>query len=452
MEVIKNILAIGCSICVISGIHNVAFASSDIKVYIDDERIEFGVEPELINDRTMVPMRKIFECLGAEVEWNGRDKSISSTCGYLDIEMQIDNREMSVNEREITLDAAPIIKDDRTLVPLRAVAEAFSADVNWDQRTKTVDIITPYPENKDKTANEEFDPYHIRTSNGEYEYFDFEIDGSILTLTGMTMDEKIEQINLSVIDFEYAPEDVFAGEEFELFIDLDEYDIEDRGGLYISVQRKGDDRFWGYIYDSIYISRTGNRYRFEEPLVLDNNIEQVSEWENPIAYIDPDIDAEIVELSDEICRMADDDYERVLLIHDWVAENIYYDYDYYYDKSSDINYSALGVYKSGRSVCEGYANLTQALIHAQGIPCKKVSGYALGLSADKDYWTDESASTERTNHAWNRAYVDNRWINLDTTWDSANKYENGEYIYGGCDSHLYFDITDIFFSYDHKYM
>ena len=143
MGVIKKILAIGCSICVISGINNATLASSDIKVYIDDERIEFGVEPEIINDRTMVPMRTIFECLGAEVEWNGRDKSISSKCGYLNIEMQIDNREMSVNDREITLDAAPIIKDDRTLVPLRAVAEAFSADVHWDQSTKTVDIVTP---------------------------------------------------------------------------------------------------------------------------------------------------------------------------------------------------------------------------------------------------------------------------------------------------------------------
>ena len=66
------------------------------------------------------------------------------------------------------------------------------------------------------------------------------------------------------------------------------------------------------------------------------------------------------------------------------------------------------------------------IINANGIPCRKVSGYSLGVSSKLKYWTEENAMEEETNHAWNQAYVDHRWINIDTTWNSGNKYENGE--------------------------
>ena len=59
-------------------------------------------------------------------------------------------------------------------------------------------------------------------------------------------------------------------------------------------------------------------------------------------------------------------------------------------------------------------------------------------------------STTVVNHAWNQAYVDHRWVNIDATWDSNNIYENGQYIYGGIDYYLYFDISNLYLSYNHK--
>ena len=114
-----------------------------IMVYIDGERVEFDVEPQIVNDRTVVPMRAIFEALGAEVEWTQETKTITSTAGDVKIVMQIDNTTMTVNDEEVTLDTAPFVAEgDRTLVPVRAISEAFKCYVDWDGSIKLVSITS----------------------------------------------------------------------------------------------------------------------------------------------------------------------------------------------------------------------------------------------------------------------------------------------------------------------
>lgn len=426
-----------------------------ITVYIDDEILEFDVAPKIVNGRTMVPMRKIFEYFGADVKWYDYNKSIYAECGYLNIQMQIDNYEMKINQKPLTLDAAPIIDNGRTLVPLRAVAEAFSAKVDWIQESQTVKISTNYPKS-DHISENEFDNKHIRTSYGSYEYFDFLINNNKLIITGCISDNKIKGIALQFgIQIEHDTP-VTPGKEFKITVDLADETISDETLINVWAQKNGDEMnrlYTSYIHNILYIQKNGNEYCFKKPLVWDNNKDFMSKWINPVGYIEADIDSEIVDLSNEICKGASNDYEKILKIHDWVADNIYYNYDYYFNSSSsDIVYDALSVYQSKRSVCEGYANLTQALIHAQNIPCRKVSGYALGLSSQYKYWTDETAAVEKSNHAWNQAYINNRWINIDTTWNSENKYMNGEFIYEGMENRFYFDISDVFFSYNHKYL
>ncbi|MDO5397362.1 MAG: stalk domain-containing protein [bacterium] len=115
-------------------------ASNAISVKLNGTALSFDVAPQIINDRTMVPMRKIFESLGATVEWDQDTKTVTSTKGDKTITMTIDNPEMKVNDSSVTLDSAPTIVDDRTLVPVRAIAEAFGSTVDWDGDTKTVTI------------------------------------------------------------------------------------------------------------------------------------------------------------------------------------------------------------------------------------------------------------------------------------------------------------------------
>lgn len=116
-------------------------ATDDISVMLNDVELEFDVPPQLINDRVLVPMRKIFETMGAVVEWEEVTETVTATKDDIVIIMQIDNNIISVSENEIILDVPPQLVNDRTLVPVRAVAEGLNADVDWVETTQTV-LIT----------------------------------------------------------------------------------------------------------------------------------------------------------------------------------------------------------------------------------------------------------------------------------------------------------------------
>ena len=121
-------------------------AQKDIDVVVNGEALKMDVAPVIVNDRTMVPMRAIFEALGANVNWIATDRLIVATENDTIIIMQIDNERMIVDKagseekKSITLDAVPFILNDRTLVPARAVSEALEATVEWDADTRTVTV------------------------------------------------------------------------------------------------------------------------------------------------------------------------------------------------------------------------------------------------------------------------------------------------------------------------
>ncbi len=120
--------------------------ANDISVMLNGKVISFDVPPQNINGRVMVPMRKIFEALNASVSWDGDTLTVIADDGVNKVSMQIGNTLIKVNEKEIVLDVAPQLIDGRTLVPVRAVAESFDAEVKWISDTQTVEIIS---KNKD---------------------------------------------------------------------------------------------------------------------------------------------------------------------------------------------------------------------------------------------------------------------------------------------------------------
>ena len=124
-------------------------SSDGIKVTYDGETIEFDVQPEIINDRVMVPMRAIFEAFGAKVKWDGDTQTITSKKKSKTITMTIGSTDMTKNEDTYTFDTAPVIEDGRTLVPIRAISEMLGLDVEWDEETETVTIVTPEDEDDD---------------------------------------------------------------------------------------------------------------------------------------------------------------------------------------------------------------------------------------------------------------------------------------------------------------
>ena len=121
-------------------LNTAVFASGDIKVNLNGNMLDFDVPPQIMNGRTMVPMRKIFESLGATVEWNGGTQTVTAKKIGMKVIMTVGSNVMQVNDREVSLDTAACVTDGRTLVPVRAIAEAFGTDVNWDGNSSTVTI------------------------------------------------------------------------------------------------------------------------------------------------------------------------------------------------------------------------------------------------------------------------------------------------------------------------
>jgi len=217
--------------------------------------------------------------------------------------------------------------------------------------------------------------------------------------------------------------------------------------------------FWAMIYgESVQLEWTSRGGAFLMPQWADHNEKVMAGKRADLAalayYLEPSYsiqskDPAIVALAGQIVAGLTGNYEKALAIHDWVSDNIYYDYDDYYDRISYEDVSALATLNRKHGVCAGYANLTAALLRAAGIPAKRISGFSLGLSTSS--WPrsfDPNATT--TNHAWNEAYVDGRWIIMDTTWDSNNEWEHGKVTKSeGLYRHKYFDITPAFFAADH---
>ena len=123
-------------------------AEEKIKVTLDGQAMDFDVAPIIQNDRVLVPMRAIFEELHCSVDYTDIDGKQIITAKLNEnnsIGLVIGSDEMQIHNQKIKLDTAPIIVNDRTLVPLRAVSEAFDYDVNWDEDTKTVTISKEIP-------------------------------------------------------------------------------------------------------------------------------------------------------------------------------------------------------------------------------------------------------------------------------------------------------------------
>lgn len=127
-----------------------AYANDDITVFLNGKQLEFDQPPIIYNDRTVVPMRKIFEELGMMVQWFEDEQRITAYNGSTNITMFIGNASVYVDNRELKGDVAPMIVGDRTLVPLRIIGESLKGDVEWDGETRTVTIDVELDESSDE--------------------------------------------------------------------------------------------------------------------------------------------------------------------------------------------------------------------------------------------------------------------------------------------------------------
>jgi hypothetical protein len=117
------------------------------QVYLDGEHLAFEVEPQIIEGSTLVPLRKIFEELGAKVAWNQELQTVTASKSNTLITYTIGNDYYIIGDKKqkeigknVNISVAGRLIDGITLVPLRFVAEALGATVGWDETSRTITI------------------------------------------------------------------------------------------------------------------------------------------------------------------------------------------------------------------------------------------------------------------------------------------------------------------------
>ncbi|MGQ9756185.1 MAG: stalk domain-containing protein [Desulfotomaculales bacterium] len=124
-----------------AGIPQAPQQPSRITVLLNGRPLSFDQPPVIINGRTMVPLRAIFQALGAEVNWDGATQTVTATRGDTVIILVIGSPVAFKDGQAVILDQPALLMAGRTMVPLRFIAEALGAEVNWDGTTQTVTIL-----------------------------------------------------------------------------------------------------------------------------------------------------------------------------------------------------------------------------------------------------------------------------------------------------------------------
>lgn len=136
----KNLFIIG--IISATALSSTCFAADVVNVVLDGKQIDFDVPAQIVDNRTLVPVRGIFEALGMTIDWNDETRTVLAYKDGVYIELPIDSYTVYHNTIELSIDVPAQIIDGRTLVPVRLISECAGAVVDWDSDTRSV-RITP---------------------------------------------------------------------------------------------------------------------------------------------------------------------------------------------------------------------------------------------------------------------------------------------------------------------
>lgn len=141
MNKFLKIIVISVTVVLAVSLTAASAADESVRIFINNVETSFSPEPYLKNNRVMVPMRGIFERLGAEVAWDDNTQSVTAAKGVTAVVLTIGSDIMYTDGEAVWLDAACELVGDRTFVPLRAVSAAFGCEVSWTESENRVDII-----------------------------------------------------------------------------------------------------------------------------------------------------------------------------------------------------------------------------------------------------------------------------------------------------------------------
>lgn len=154
-----------------------AYDMEEVEVYLDGQTVEFDVKPQIIDGRTMVPLRAIFEKMGATVEWEDATQTVTATKGDRTVISSIGSTTMYIDGIASEMDVAPLLLGGRTLAPARFVAEAFGGKVLWSDKKREAYIFSTEGSSEKDVKDAEYRIYLEGIAYPSYELLDGEEPG-----------------------------------------------------------------------------------------------------------------------------------------------------------------------------------------------------------------------------------------------------------------------------------
>ncbi|MDP4092143.1 MAG: stalk domain-containing protein [Bacillota bacterium] len=383
------------------------YGEGNIKVTVDGRLLSTSSAPVNVGGRVLVPLRDIFNALGASVDWDGSTRTVTAVKSGTNIVLQIGSKSAKVDGISTELDVTAQIINQKTYVPVRFIAESLGAVVSWNSNNNTVAIISP-----DKVEFSDRTTFNSKFSLSGH------VKGSNLVLVQA---QKGSQVWSSFL----VPSNGVISLNVYLPYGPGSYDL-----LVAMKNEPGTDR-------------TGN-YEYLEQFKTENKDTRDLTYLLPEDGIQSD-SQEIIDLARQITKDCSGDYDKTKAIHDWIAQNIAYDVDQLLSGKITV-YSSLDALHNKKAICQGYANLNAALHRAIGIKTKVVTGIAIQNDMGET-WDNTTETTE--NHAWNEILIGSRWVIEDVTWD-AGAVDSQTNRFQFSLSHKYFDPDPAVFANDHR--
>lgn len=218
----------------------------------------------------------------------------------------------------------------------------------------------------------------------------------------------------------------------------------------------------GYIYgEDIVMAVRGGAVRFRQPLPYGENKRLLQGLGKDTPFLRECLKSssrcssghpEVRKLARGLTDGETDPYRKALLLHDWVAENIAYDYDSLADGTCGFDSQRPeSVLRDGRCVCMGFSDLYVSLLRAAGVPALSRACFALGETTPGG-WDIPVNMTSAANHDFSVFYAHGRWVLTDVTWDGNRVWTGGALsARRAWISHKYFDISLALFSGTHRF-
>ena len=429
-------------------------AKAPIQVIIDNQVLTLDQPPAVEDGRILLPLRGIFEALGARVDWDSSAQTVTGTKDNVVLKLEIGKRQARVNGKRVLMDVPGKVIRGTTMVPIRFVAEHLGLEVAWeDQAQKLIMATTPITQGPslDQLTR---DVLIYRNSYLPDDYVEIRMQGDhALLIQGRTLSPN-QYILVEILDGSGETfftkqsrmrEDKHFNETYYLNFKEGSYQL----NIYMNESQYG--RYQG-VHTDIILHKFKAGMEFEPSPIYENNLSYIDK-SNKVSLSDLSLanfskahKGRLMALAVSISQDKDTDYYKALAIAQWVSANIYYDLDVL-ETGIFGKTDAIGTLDEKRSICQGYAALTSGLLRSIKIPSRLVYGYALDGELQPGNW--ESADHTEPNHVWNEVFIDGKWIIVDTTWNSKNRYSEGEYTKKS-PVYSYFDPTLEALSITHK--